>query len=315
MLFLQTQRLPALMDFSRTPMNTDFLIVLITDDPYHSGLLKGYCHAHRYKFFETVADMESLNAMVQLRPNIIILTVDPLQNQDKKNDFELMREVSINYKIPVCYLRDINLVSSLEEDAACWVDAILDAPLDVNQLDDYLYNRFSHHHRFIQEKRSRARRAANDRRLLILKQQNALAGNNQPANNIAQNGDTDCLMVEPFQIDQRSKSVLFNGKSLNLTRKEFELFELLAQDVERVFMTDEIISHLWPENNRATKSDLYQYMHLLRKKIENDPNNPRWILTVKGFGYKLNVAASAEMNPLGMGSTSHTIFQAPTQAQ
>lgn len=296
-------------------MNTDFLIALITDDPYHLGLLKGYCHAHRYKLFETVADTQSLNALMQLRPNIIILAVDPLRNQDKKTDFELMREVSINHKIPVCYLRDINLVSSSEEDAVCWVDAILDSPLDITQMDDYLYNRFNHHQSFIQEKRSRARRAANDRRLLILKQQNALACNNQPANGIAKNGNADSFMVEPFQIDQRSKSVLFNGKSLNLTRKEFELFELLAQDVDRVFMTDEIISHLWPENNRATKSDLYQYMHLLRKKIENDPNNPRWILTVKGFGYKLNVAASANMNPLDMGSTSLTIFQAPTQAQ
>ena len=123
------------------------------------------------------------------------------------------------------------------------------------------------------------------------------AGNNQSANNnIPNNDDTDCFMVEPFQIDQRSKSVLFNGKLLNLTRKEFELFELLAKDIDRVFMTDEIINHLWPENNRATKSDLYQYMHLLRKKIENDPNNPQWILTVKGFGYKLNVAAPAKVN-------------------
>jgi len=83
---------------------------------------------------------------------------------------------------------------------------------------------------------------------------------------------------------------------LNLTRKEFELFELLAKDIDRVFMTDEIINHLWPDNNRATKSDLYQYMHLLRKKIENDPNNPQWILTVKGFGYKLNMAEPAKMN-------------------
>jgi DNA-binding response OmpR family regulator len=292
-------------------MNTDFLIALITDDPYHLGLLKGYCHAHRYKLFETAADAESLNAMIQLQPNIIMLAVDPLRNQDKKTDFELIRELSINHKIPVCYLRDINLVSSSEEDSVCWVDAILDSPLNINQLDDYLFNRFNHHHSFIQEKRSRARRAANDRRLLMLKQQNALAC----TSHAGKNGGIDCFMVEPFQIDQRSKSVLFNGKSLNLTRKEYELFELLAQDVDRVFMTEEIISHLWPENNRATKSDLYQYMHLLRKKIELDPNNPQWILTVKGFGYKLNVAASAKINPLGMGSAPNTVFQAPPQAQ
>ncbi|MFU8790180.1 MAG: winged helix-turn-helix domain-containing protein [Methylobacter sp.] len=83
---------------------------------------------------------------------------------------------------------------------------------------------------------------------------------------------------------------LFNGEPLHLTRKEFDLFELLANDPDRVFLTDEIVHHLWPKNNRATKSDLYQYMHLLRKKIESDANRPQWLLTVKGFGYKLNIA-------------------------
>jgi DNA-binding response OmpR family regulator len=135
----------------------------------------------------------------------------------------------------------------------------------------------------------------------MLEQQNLANSNNESANNnTPKNGDPSCFMVEPFLIDQRSKCVLLNGKSLNLTRKEFELFELLAQDVDRVFMSDEIINRVWPENNRVTKSDLYQYMHLLRKKIEIDPNNPHWILTVKGFGYKLNVPESAKVNPPGI---------------
>ncbi len=296
-------------------MNTDFLIVLISDNPYQLGLLKGYCHAHHYKLHETITDIESINAMIQLRPNIIILAIEPSQNQGKKADFELIREVSIKHKIPVCYLGDINLASGLEGDVACWMDAILDSPLDVNQLDEYLGNRFKHHRRFIHEKRNRIRRAANDRRLLMLEQQNTLAGNDLSTINSAKNANTGYFIVEPFHIDQRSKSVLFNGKSLNLTRKEFELFQLLAQDVDRVFMTDEIINHLWPENNRATKSDLYQYMHLLRKKIEHDPNNPQWILTVKGFGYKLNATMPAKMDLLNMDPISHTLFQIPLQTQ
>ena len=294
-------------------MNTDFLIVLVSNNPYQVGLLKGYCQARRYKLLETADNMESLNAIIKLQPNIIIFAADPSSDQDRKIDFELMREISTSYKIPVCYLRDVNLASKLEGDVY-WMDTILDSPLDVNQLDDYLHNRFKHHRRFIQEKRNSIRRSANDRRLSMFEQQNAAIGNRRAANSVSQNGDIGCFIIEPFQIDQRSKSVLFNGKSLNLTRKEFELFELLAQDADRVFMADEIISHLWPENSRATKSDLYQYMHLLRKKIENDPNNPQWILTVKGFGYKLNVPSAARMDPLSIGPISHTISQIPLQA-
>lgn len=273
-------------------MNTDFRIALISDDLYHLGLLKGYCHVHNYKLFEIAIDIESINVMIQMRPNIVILAIYPVQDQINK----LIRDLSINHLIPVCYLH--NNSSALKEDVTCWVDAVLDTSSDINQLDNYLHIKFKHH-RFVQEKRQRARRTANDRRLLMLEKQNAVARRNQSTNNTSGNGDSRCLMVEPFQIDQRSKCVLFNGKSLNLTRKEFELFELLTQDVDRVFMTDEIIDHVWPENNRVTKSDLYQYMHLLRKKIENDPNNPQWISTVKGFGYKLNVPASAKANPSG----------------
>ena len=149
-------------------MNTDFRIALISDDPYLLGLLKGYCHAHRYKTFEIAADMESLNAMVQMQPNIIILAVNPEQGQTQKTDVNLIAEISLTHQIPVCYLRDMNNASSLEEDMICWVDTVLDSPFDVNQLDHYLFNKFKQHHHFIQEKRSYARRATNDRRQLML---------------------------------------------------------------------------------------------------------------------------------------------------
>ncbi|MGZ4968945.1 MAG: winged helix-turn-helix domain-containing protein [Methylobacter sp.] len=276
-------------------MNTDFRIGLISDDLYHLGLLKGYCHAHHYMILESTNDNDSINKMIQLQPNIVILVADTAHDQTPKINFDLIRDMSINYKIPVCYLRDINNISNPGHEIIAWVDTILDTPLDVNQLKDYLHNKFRFHHRFMQEKRSHERRVMRDRRLLILEHQAEASCNNQADNKNIANND-ECFFIEPFQIDQRSKSVLFNGKLLNLTRKEFELFELLAKDIDRVFMTHEIINHLWPENNRATKSDLYQYMHLLRKKIEDDPNNPQWIVTVKGFGYKLNVAAPAKIN-------------------
>jgi DNA-binding winged helix-turn-helix (wHTH) protein len=59
---------------------------------------------------------------------------------------------------------------------------------------------------------------------------------------------------------------VFNGANVQLTPKELELVELLLTETDRMFTADEIIRHLWPETYRATKSDLYQYMHLVRKK-------------------------------------------------
>ena len=72
----------------------------------------------------------------------------------------------------------------------------------------------------------------------------------------------------------------------------FKLFKLLAEDPERVCTTEKLITSLWPNRGRANKSDLYQYMHLLRKKIEKDPDNPLWIKTIKGAGYKLHIPSN-----------------------
>lgn len=268
-------------------MSTDFQIALISDSPYNIGLLKGYCHAYHYKIFTIEIDIASLNMMLREPPNLIILTEGLTQNQVQK--YDSLHEVSINNQIPVCYLCDINNASTIEKEVACWVDQVLAPPLDINQLNDYLHRKFKHHHRFIQEQRNcDDRRSTNDRRLSMIEQKNKITGTCQNSHT-QKNGATDCFMVGPFQINQRSKSVLMDGKLLNLTRTEFELFNLLAQDIDRVFMSEEIINHVWPKSNRVTKADLYQYMHLIRKKIESDPTNPQWILTVKGFGYKINI--------------------------
>jgi DNA-binding response OmpR family regulator len=271
-------------------MNTNFRIALISDNPFHLGLLKGYCYVHHYTVI--AVDSKSINELMEIRPDIILLALNVTSDSTKKIDLDLVQEMSIHYKIPVCCLRNIYDTSGLETDIDCWVDEFLDPPLNINQLDDYIRGKFNHPYRF-KDQRSQERRIIRDRRNILVYPADAnIYAKPLQDDVVTKNSKEYPFTVGPFQIDQRSKCVLLYGKALDLTRKEFELFELLARDVERVLMVDEIIQHLWPVNNRATKSDLYQYMHLLRKKIEKDPNNPQWILTIKGFGYKLNVSVT-----------------------
>ncbi len=95
------------------------------------------------------------------------------------------------------------------------------------------------------------------------------------------------IRVGPLYIDDRAKTVTFNGKPIKLSPKEYELLKLLACDPGRVFSDEEIIARLWPPGSHATSNDVKQYIHLLRSKIEQNPQQPQLILTVKGFGYKL----------------------------
>jgi DNA-binding response OmpR family regulator len=92
------------------------------------------------------------------------------------------------------------------------------------------------------------------------------------------------------QIDKNRKLIRFDDREFVLTPKEFALFSLLASDLGRVFSAEEIIVHLWSHNQRPSAANVHQCIYLLRKKIEVDVEQPRWLITVKGFGYKLNLA-------------------------
>ncbi len=101
--------------------------------------------------------------------------------------------------------------------------------------------------------------------------------------------ESSWLHAGPFQIDDRSKGVIMHGEAVNLSPKEYALLRLLTTDPGRVFSNQEIIEHLWSDKDRADTTDVKQYIHLLRNKIEKKPAQPRWLQTVKRFGYKLAV--------------------------
>jgi two-component system alkaline phosphatase synthesis response regulator PhoP len=88
-------------------------------------------------------------------------------------------------------------------------------------------------------------------------------------------------------VDAANKSVSLEGRKLNLSPKEYELFCLLLKNKGRVLSPREILEQLWEDAGRASSADVHQYMHLLRRKVEPELSRPRWILTVRGFGYKL----------------------------
>ena len=99
----------------------------------------------------------------------------------------------------------------------------------------------------------------------------------------------EIILAGPIKIDDRSKLVFIEGKEHYLSPKEYALLKLFAEDAGRVISNEEIITQLWPENNRAVDSDVKQYIFLLRKRIEKNPHHPRWIVNVKGFGYRLAI--------------------------
>ena len=96
-------------------------------------------------------------------------------------------------------------------------------------------------------------------------------------------------------VDPKSREVWVRGDTLEppLSRKEFDVLNLLFQKRGQACSKDEIANGGWPERNGGDVGDqeIEQSIRRLRLRIESDASQPRYIITVRGFGYKLAHAA------------------------
>jgi DNA-binding response OmpR family regulator len=98
---------------------------------------------------------------------------------------------------------------------------------------------------------------------------------------------TPTLRVGDIEIDLQKREVTVAGKPVELTPTEFEILNLLARHPGRVFTRLEILQRIQSYAYESYERTVDVHIRNLRKKIEPDPKNPRYILTVYGVGYKL----------------------------
>ena len=90
-----------------------------------------------------------------------------------------------------------------------------------------------------------------------------------------------------IEVDLRAHQVSKAGAEVLLTPKEFDILALLVERAGEVIPRDEICDRVWGREVYVTQRVIDTHIAALRKKIEPDPNNPRYILSVRGVGYKL----------------------------
>lgn len=131
------------------------------------------------------------------------------------------------------------------------------------------------------------RRVAADRRKSEQAQEMFYDGVNSSNSTQGQQNTQVDIRLGSLVINRSQKAIAINDIPVSLSHKEYEIIECLATNPGCVVETQDILKKVWSECGRATKADVHQYMHLLRKKIEVDPKNPKLLITVKGFGYEL----------------------------
>jgi two-component system response regulator RegX3 len=97
------------------------------------------------------------------------------------------------------------------------------------------------------------------------------------------------LTAGELRLDSDRHVVTLNGNALTLPLKEFELLELLMENVNRVLTRGQIIDRVWGSNYFGDTKTLDVHIKRLRSKVEEDPARPKYIQTVRGLGYKLEV--------------------------
>ena len=90
-----------------------------------------------------------------------------------------------------------------------------------------------------------------------------------------------------LMIDPRKRQALLDGKPLDLTPTEYRLLAVMGKRAGQAVSQEDIQREIWGDYREQSGSALRRYVWLLRQKIEDDPDAPTRLVTIRGFGYRL----------------------------
>ncbi|MBU5483775.1 response regulator transcription factor [Clostridium sp. MSJ-11] len=237
-------------------MNEDILdrkILLIDDELELLKLLEAVLKKEGFRrIFKATNGAEGINLCKTEKPDIIVLDI-MLPDIEGFEVCKIIREFSI---CPIIFL------SAKSED----VDKILALGLGG---DDYVTKPFS-------PKEVAYRIKAHLRRNMYIK--NALLCEKKQ------------LQFGDIGINFTSGEVFKGNDLLNFTAKEYALLCYMAQNPNRILNKQMICDNVWGDDYYGYDNTIMVHIRKLREKLEDDPSHPKYIITVKGLGYKLNTS-------------------------
>jgi two-component system phosphate regulon response regulator PhoB len=94
------------------------------------------------------------------------------------------------------------------------------------------------------------------------------------------------VKVGEVEIDPSAMTLMVAGKAITTTATEFRLLDYFARHLGRVFTRDQLLDSVWRDTSYVTPRSVDVYVRRIREKIEPDPENPRYLKTVRGAGYR-----------------------------
>ena len=227
---------------------SDRRILLVDDEPKLVRLVWEVLTATGFEVITTGSGREAVEKAAVEQPDLILLDI---VLADEVDGYEVARRVRAFSDVPI-----IMLTARVEEsDLLRGFDA---------GADDYITKPFS-------SKELLARVRA------VLKR----------ANKEVSEGAGGEIVCGELHIDLASRRVTRNGERVHLTRTEYNLLHELAAHHNQVMLHEQLLTAVWGPEYRDDLDYLRAYIRYLRRKLEPEPSNPRYIVTSPGVGYML----------------------------
>ncbi|MGH7852382.1 MAG: winged helix-turn-helix domain-containing protein [Candidatus Binatia bacterium] len=229
-------------------------ILVVEDEPDISKLVSYNLTQERFKVLTAEDGEQALKVIQREKPHLVVLDL-MLPGLSGIEVCKILRDRPETAKLPILMLT--------AKAGEC--DRIVGLELGA---DDYLAKPFSP-----REMVARVR--------AILRRANLAASNDLPMT----------YDKGGLKIDFATYEVSARGKTVKLTLKEFELLRFLVQNPNRVLSRDQLLDRVWGGETFVTPRTVDVHIRRLRKAIEKDDSNPKWILTLRGVGYKFDEKA------------------------
>ena len=103
----------------------------------------------------------------------------------------------------------------------------------------------------------------------------------------------DVVELPGFRLDLRTQEVTVRGKSVELSSLEFKLLHYLAAHPRQVFSRERLLDEVWGRDRFVTPRTVDVHIRRVREKIEEHPDRPRYLQTVRGSGYRFSLDADS----------------------
>ncbi len=223
-------------------------VLVVEDEPKLARLVRSLLQADGYDVVAATTGEDALDMVDVVDPDLILLD---LLLPGKVDGYEVCRLIRASSRVPVIMLT----AKAQESDKVRGLDL---------GADDYITKPFSS-----QELLARVRAVLRRSRL-----------HDEPV-------PSEVVEIGSLSIDLGRRRVSVAGKEVELTPTEYNLLAELARNAGRVMLHEELLSRVWGPEYRGETEYLRAYIRYLRRKLEEDPAHPQYILSRPGIGYYL----------------------------